>query len=136
MKVMKEARAVSGWEEVGPPDRSACPKRLVSYTGLCPKVRQSGDMDLRGRLSKHGPRYLRWALIDAAAVACRHPVYTERYQQLKHRIGRQRGPKVAQIDLARRLTEAIWHMLTRHQPFTPVVPAGALLPLAAPTAPQ
>ena len=40
----------------------------------------------------------------------------------------QRGAKVAQIDLARRLAEAIWHMLTRNQPFAP---AGAADPLAA-----
>jgi hypothetical protein len=29
------------------------------------------------------------------------------------------GAKVAQIDLARRLAEAIWHMLSRDQPFAP-----------------
>jgi hypothetical protein len=33
-----------------------------------------------------------------------------------------RGQRVAQIQLARKLTEAIWHMLTRNQPFAP---AGA-----------
>jgi transposase len=43
-------------------------------------------------------------------------------------VGRQRGAKVAQIQLARTLTEAIWHMLTRNQPFAP---AGAAFPLAA-----
>lgn len=120
--------------EIGDIDRFPAAKRLVSYTGLCPRVHQSGEMDLRGRLSKHGPRYLRWALIDAAAVACRHPVYAQRYQRLKQRVGRQRGAKVAQIDLARQLTQAIWHMLTRQQPFTPFVPAGAPSPLAASTA--
>jgi hypothetical protein len=54
--------------------------------------------------------------------ACKHPYYAERYQHTKRRLGRQRGPKVAQIELARKLTEAIWHMLTRNQPFAP---AGA-----------
>jgi hypothetical protein len=44
------------------------------------------------------------------------------------RVGKQRGAKVAQVDLARRLSEAIWHMLTRDQPFAP---AGATDPLAA-----
>ena len=48
--------------------------------------------------------------------------------RVQRRLGRQRGPKVAQIDLARRLTEAIWHMLTRNQPFAP---AGAPFRLAA-----
>ena len=60
--------------------------------------------------------------------ACKHPLYADRYQHTKRRLGRQRGPKVAQIELSRRLTEAIWHMLTRNQPFAP---AGAGFRLAA-----
>src|SRR6266566_9852838 len=31
---------------------------------------QSGERDLRGPLSKQGPRYLRWALVEAATHAC------------------------------------------------------------------
>ncbi len=37
---------------------------------------------------------------------------------------------VAQIDTARKLTEAIWHMLTTNQPFTPA-PGGSTYRLAA-----
>jgi hypothetical protein len=37
---------------------------------------------------------------------------------------------VAQIDIARKLTEAIWHMLTHNQPFT-AAPGGSTLRLAA-----
>jgi hypothetical protein len=70
-------------------------------------------------LSKQGPRYLRWALVEAATHACTSPIYRDRYQQTKARIGKQRGAKVAQIDLARRLSEAIWHMLSRAEPFAP-----------------
>jgi hypothetical protein len=44
-------------------------------------------------------------------------------------LGKQRGATVAQIDIARRLTEAIWHMLTRQQPFTPAA-AGSTRRLA------
>jgi transposase len=91
-------------------------------------VLQSGATDRRGPISKHGPRYLRWGLFEAAMNACKHPLYRERYQRTKPRLGRQRGPKVAQIELSRKLTEAIWHMLTRHQPFAP---AGAGFRLAA-----
>ena len=71
---------------------------------------------------------MRWALVEAATDACTHPSYRDRYQQTKARLGKQRGAKVAQVDLARRLSEAIWHMLTRQQPFAP---AGATDPLAA-----
>ena len=108
--------------EIGDITRFASPAKLCGYTGLCPRVNQSGASDRRGPISKHGPKYLRWALFEAALNACKHPYYAERYQHTKRRLGRQRGPKVAQIDLSRKLTEAIWHMLTRHQPFAP---AGA-----------
>ena len=48
------------------------PRKLAGYSGLCPRVYQSGERDLRGPLSKQGPRYLRWALVEAATHACTH----------------------------------------------------------------
>ena len=114
--------------EIGDIARFASPRKLTGYTGLCPKVYQSGNTDRRGHLTHAGPRYLRWALMEAATHACQHPAYRDRYQHTKQRLGRQRGAKVAQVDIARRLAEAIWHMLTRHQPFAP---AGATRALAA-----
>jgi len=114
--------------EIGTIDRFPSPGKLTGYTGLCPRVYQSGDCDRRGPLSKHGPRYLRWALIEATTHACRHPAYAARYQRTATRLGKQRGPKVARVQLARTLAQAIWHMLTRDQPFAP---ASATLPLAA-----
>lgn len=114
--------------EIGDVSRFPTPVKLIGYTGLCPRVKQSGDVDLRGPLSKHGPKYLRWALIEAAQHASTHPLYNERYQRTKRRLGKQRGPNVAKVELARRLAEAIWYMLTRNQPFAP---AGAAFRLAA-----
>jgi transposase len=114
--------------EIGDISRFASAKNLTSYTGLCPKVRQSGASDRRGHLTHAGPRYLRWALIEASTHACRPELDRDRYQRTKKRLGKQRGPKVAQVDLARQLSEAIWHMLTRNQPFAP---ARATRPLAA-----
>jgi transposase len=114
--------------EIGDIGRFPAPAKLVAYTGLCPRVYQSGESERRGSLSKQGPRYLRWALIEATSHACRHPAYARRYEQTKRRLGRQRGPKVARVQLARTLAQAIWHMLTRNQPFAP---ASAPDPLAA-----
>jgi transposase len=114
--------------EIGEIERFASPAKLAGYSGLCPRVYQSGASDRRGPLSKHGPRYLRWALVEAATTACRHPVYRERYERTKRRLGKQRGPKVAQVDLARRLSEAIWQMLSHNRPFAP---AGAPAPMTA-----
>ena len=114
--------------EIGEIKRFSSPEKLAGYTGLCPKVVQSGESDRRGPLSKHGPRYLRWALLEATMHALKHPAYSERYQRNKRRLGKQRGAKVAQIDIARRLAHAIWHMLSRNQEFAP---RGATLRLAA-----
>jgi transposase len=114
--------------EIGDIARFPTPVKLAGSTGLCPRVYQSGESDRRGPLSKHGPRYLRWALVEAAMHASRHPASRERDERTKRRLGRQRGARVAQVDLARRLSKAIWYMLTRGQPFAP---AGASLVLAA-----
>jgi transposase len=105
--------------EIGEIERFSSPEKLTGYTGLCPRVVQSGEKDRRGPLSKHGPTYLRWALLEATMHALRHPVYSARYQRTKKRLGKQRGAKVAQVDIARRLCHAIWHMLTRGEEFAP-----------------
>jgi transposase len=107
--------------EIGDINRFSSPTKLCGYAGLCPRVIQSGESDRRGP-------YLRWALFEAALDACVHPFYKERYERTKKCLGRQRGPKIAQIELSRKLTEAIWHMLTRNEPFAP---AGAPFRLAA-----
>jgi transposase len=113
--------------EIGDVHRFASPKKLAGYTGLCPLVRQSGPKDRRGPLAKNGPRYLRWALIEAATHATRDARYLERYERMKHRLGRQRGAKVARVELARQLAEAIWHVLTKNEPFHPAGPAIVLV---------
>jgi transposase len=113
--------------ELGDISRFASPKKLCGYTGLCPRVYQSGDKDYRGPLSKKGPIYLRWALIEAAVHASRHPRYHDHYQATKKRLGKQRGSKVARVELARTLSEDIWHMLTKRQGFRPAGPTVALV---------
>ena len=55
--------------EIGDIGRFETPRKLAGYTGLCPRVHQSGRTDRRGPLATNGPRYLRWALIEAAVHA-------------------------------------------------------------------
>jgi transposase len=52
--------------EIGDIARFASPTKLAGYTRLCPRVYQSGGKDHRGPLAKNGPKYLCWALIEAA----------------------------------------------------------------------
>jgi transposase len=114
--------------EIGEIGRFGSPRKLVGYTGLTPRVEQSGERDRRGPLRKNGPNYLRWALIEAADSAGRTPRYRPIVERMRERHGRARGSKIAAIEIGRRLGEAIWHMLTTKQPFAP---AGAPTPVAA-----
>ena len=114
--------------EIGDIGRFPTPTKLIGYTGLTPRVAQSGEQDRRGPLRKNGPNHLRWALDEAAHTASRHPLYQPILERNRSRHGRKRGSKIAALTIARKLTESIWHMLTDNQPFAP---AGATRPLAA-----
>jgi transposase len=115
--------------EIGDIGRFQSARKLIGYTGLCPRVDQSGERDRRGPLRKNGPDYLRWALIESAHAGLRyHQPHRQLAERMRARHGRKRGTKIAVIEIARRNSEAIWHMLTRNQPFAP---AGASLRLAA-----
>jgi len=112
--------------EIGDISRFDTPAKLVGYSGLCPKVYQSGQSERRGTLAKNGPRWLRWALMEAAVHAAGSPIYRDRYLRTRARLGRFRGPKIARVEVARRLTESTWHMLTKGEPFAPAGAASAL----------
>lgn len=114
--------------EIGDIARFSSPTKLVAYSGLCPRIHQSGERERRGRLAKNGPRYLRWALIEAAQHAAPCPHYRALYERTIKRLGKDRGSKVARIVVGRKLAGAIWHMLNRNEPFAP---RGAKLRLAA-----
>jgi transposase len=105
--------------EIGDINRFPTPRKLIGYTGLCPRVYQSGESDRRGALAKNGPNYLRWALIEAAHTAGRTSHYRPIVARMRDRHGRRRGSAIASVEIARRLSEAIWWMLTRNQPLAP-----------------
>ena len=109
--------------EVGDVTRFASPTKLCGYTGLCPRVYQSGERDHRGSLAKTGPKYLRWALIEASTHACRHPAYAERYQ--RHQAAAWSRPREARRPRRRRTTPDRSHLVHAH-------PTRALRPPPAP----
>ena len=111
--------------EIGEISRFASPGKLIGYAGLAPRVSQSGERSATGALSKAGSRTLRWAAVEAANQAWRpsnpwHGHYL--------RISARHGKNPAKSAVARKLTVAIWHMLTRNESFAP---KGAAFRLAA-----
>src|SRR5215217_5335926 len=88
--------------QLGDISRFPSAEKLAGYTGLCPRVYQSGEADRRGSLSKQGPRYLRWISWmgpPAAAVASRP-------RQLRIDEGGPSEMVYAAIDIHKRIFQA------------------------------
>jgi transposase len=109
--------------EIGDTNRLPTARKPIGYTGLCPRVYQSGDTDRRRPPAQNGPNQLRSALIEAAHTAARTSYHRPIIERTRDRHGRRRGSAPASPEIAHRLSETIWWMLTRSQPFAP---AGAL----------
>jgi transposase len=105
--------------EIGDIARFPSPKRLCGYTGLCPRVSQSAWPRPPRPARQERPTLPAVGADRGRHHAACHPAYRQHYQRTRQRLGRQRGPKVARVEVARKLAEAIWHMLTRTQPFRP-----------------
>jgi transposase len=97
---------------IGRIDRFDDPRKLVSYLGLDPTVRQSGSEPARhGRISKQGSGMARRLLVEAAWTAARSPGPLRAFHT---RIKARRGPQIASVATARKLVVLAWHLL-HHQ---------------------
>jgi transposase len=74
--------------EIGDIARFASPKKLCGYTGLCPRVYQSGRTDRRGHVTHAGPEVPALGTDRGRHTRLPTPVYRERYQHSKARLGR------------------------------------------------
>ncbi len=74
--------------------------KLAAYAGLVPSVRQSGDKETHGHITKQGPGMLRWALVQSAAII--RPSHGELYK-FYNRKKVKIGVKKARIALAKKL---------------------------------
>ncbi len=116
--------------EIGDVSRFASARKLVGYSGLTPRVYQSGQKSRTGKLSKTGSTMLRWAAIEAAQQAWRpaNP-WHQLYGDVKERCGGKGHPAKAAV--ARKVLIASWHVLALQQPFAPSRPRGATTPVPA-----
>jgi transposase len=100
---------------VGDVGRFPSPKRLVSYVGLDPKVRQSGEAPARhGRISKQGSSSARHMLCEAAWIVVRTPGPLRGFYE---RLRARRGAQIALVATARKLCVLFWHLLTDEQDY-------------------
>jgi len=108
---------------VGPVERFASSRKLVSYLGLNPREDSSGGRQRLGHISKQGNSLLRWLLVEAAQTAARlDPELRRKYLRLKFR----RGANVAKVAIARRLAVGLyWRLRQARAEASPVRTPGS-----------
>jgi transposase len=100
---------------VGDIGRFRDPRKLVSYLGLDPRVRQSGEEPARhGHISKEGASEARHMLCEAAWVVVRYPSPLRAFGE---RIKARRGAGIATVAVARKLVVLFWHLLSKEQDY-------------------
>lgn len=99
--------------EMGSIGRFPGPKSFVLYCGLAPRTNQSAEHLHHGKLIPQSNRWLKWILVEAAQHARYHPVFSDLYQRMRMKHGKQ----VAKIAVARKLAIIIYHMLSKQEHF-------------------
>jgi transposase len=106
---------------VGDIERFDAPRKLVSYLGLNPSVRQSGPGPAyHGRITKQGRGHARGMLVEAAWVAARAPGPLRAFFL---RIRARRGQHIAAVATARKLAVLLWHLLSKSESYLWARPA-------------
>ncbi len=102
------ATAILG--EIGDIKRFEKKEKLASYAGLTPRQNQSGNRDIKGHITKHGPSMLRFILVTAAHSLIKYSRKMKmKYLSIVRRLGKNR----AIVAIARILVETIYVMLSR-----------------------
>jgi hypothetical protein len=100
---------------IGDVSRFESPRKLVSYVGLDPRVRQSGEASARhGHISKQGSPQARHVLCEAAWIVVRTPGPLRAFYE---RLRTRRGAQIALVATARKLCALCWQLLTREEDY-------------------
>jgi transposase len=91
--------------------------KAVGYVGYFPKIYQSGQTKRENKISKRGPKLLRWALYIAAVASLRHnPEMRALYYR---KISQGKTEKQALIYLGKKLLQIMLAMLKSGEPYNP-----------------
>ena len=95
-------------------ERFARPEQLSSYWGVCSSVYQSGATLRLGSLTRRGNVHVRWLLSQALQHLHRKDARArKRYLKLR----RKKPSGVARAAQVRWLTQIIWHLLMKNEPY-------------------
>ncbi|SEP12936.1 Transposase [Halogranum amylolyticum] len=110
--------ALTIYAELGEIERFDGDKQVVSYVGLNPVIRESGDSRFEGGISKRGSGRVRWILVQCTYVAV-HTCNDEYLRRFYDRLASRKSSKKAIVATARKLLVSIYHMLDREEVYDP-----------------
>jgi transposase len=101
--------------ELGDIKRFKNSKKVCAYSGLVPKVRQTGGKQSKELgITKQGSSILRWALVEASWRLVRISPKWERFYE---RLSKRKGGKRAIVAVARKLLSVIYAVLKTGTPY-------------------
>lgn len=117
--------------EIGDISRFDTPKKLQAFAGLDPSVFESGAFSAASRhISKRGSPYLRRAFYYSAnAARIADPGIRRFYEKL---LSRGKAPKKALVAVAAKLCRIVHAVLSRNQPFDPMLTEKLTIPTLQP----
>lgn len=109
--------AASFIAEVGDINKFSNPNQILAYAGLEPSTIQSGTMDNKGKMVKHGSSYLRQTLMNVASFSIIHsPVLAEYYHKKRDE---GKCHRVALSHLCRKLVRIFFALESKQLDFNP-----------------
>jgi transposase len=99
--------------EIGDIKRFSSPKALVSYSGLCPGIYQSGSTERCVRNNSVN-KWLKWILYECSGRAT---MLDPKFQKCYFKVKQRKGFKTARRAAARKMITIIWYMLTNEEPY-------------------
>lgn len=110
--------ALTIFYEVGEIERFGSAKQFCSYARVVPGVAQSGSVTRRGRGSKQGNPQLKWAFMQAAAIAVRFYPDVRKFRQTHLARRRSKARKLISMSIvAHKLATGAYHVLKGQVPF-------------------
>jgi len=100
--------------EIGDINRFSSDKRLASWAGLAPRVRQSGEKIRIGGVGGPGNKRVRWVMVQCAHSACR---FDPRLRGFYERYSKRKGGKKAVVAVAHEMIRIVFYMLKRSEAY-------------------
>lgn len=97
--------------------------QVSSYIGLVPSVYQSGSVEIKGRITKHGDSLLRWLLVESATSLLARSKKECALKNWGLKLQETKGFSKARVAVARKLACLLFHLMRSGEKFESRLPA-------------